>query len=53
MELENIVLSEVSQFRRPKATRFLSYVEYRTLTNISNIVKNSSHQGEITDKRGG
>jgi hypothetical protein len=33
MELENIILSEVSKFRKPKATCFLSYVEYRHNTN--------------------
>jgi hypothetical protein len=32
MELENIMLSEV-RFNRPKATYFLSYVEYRPNTN--------------------
>jgi hypothetical protein len=29
MELENIILSEVSQVQKPKATCFLSYVEYK------------------------
>jgi hypothetical protein len=35
MELENIILSEVRRFRRPKATCFLSYVEYRHNTNTA------------------
>jgi hypothetical protein len=33
MELENIILSDVSIFRRPKATCSLSYVKYRSKTN--------------------
>jgi hypothetical protein len=32
MEVENIILSEASQVRRPKIT-FLLYVDYRTKTN--------------------
>jgi hypothetical protein len=35
MELENIILSEVSRFRRPKVTSFLSYAEYRPKTNTA------------------
>jgi hypothetical protein len=35
MELENIILSEVSQVRKPKATCSLSYVEYRPNTNTA------------------
>jgi hypothetical protein len=42
MELENIILSEVSQVQRAKGP-FLSYVEYRPNINISNIMKNRSH----------
>jgi hypothetical protein len=42
MELENIILSEVASFRKPKAAYFLSYVEYRPNTNTSNIMKNRS-----------
>jgi hypothetical protein len=39
MEMESIILSEVSQARKPMATScFLSYVEYRPNTNISNII---------------
>jgi hypothetical protein len=41
LELENIIFNEVSQFRRPKAAGFLSYVEYRPNTNTRNIIKNS------------
>jgi hypothetical protein len=33
MELENIILTEISRFRRPKATCFPSYVDYRPKTN--------------------
>jgi hypothetical protein len=35
MELENIILSEFSQFRRPKPTCFVSYVENRPNTNTA------------------
>jgi hypothetical protein len=35
MELENILLIEVSRFRRPKTAYFLSYVEYRPNTNTA------------------
>jgi hypothetical protein len=42
MELENIILSELSQVRRPKAACFLSYVEYIPNTNTSSIMKNRS-----------
>jgi hypothetical protein len=33
MELENIILSKVSQVRRPKITCSPSYVDYRPTTN--------------------
>jgi hypothetical protein len=36
--LKSITLSEVSQVQKPKATCFLSYVEYRPITNIRNII---------------
>jgi hypothetical protein len=35
MELENNIFSEVSQVQKPKATCFLSYVEYRSNTNTA------------------
>jgi hypothetical protein len=35
VEVENIILSDVSQFRRPKAACFLSYVKYRHNTNTA------------------
>jgi hypothetical protein len=43
MELENIILSEVSQVQKTKAAYFLSYVENRPNTNRSNITKNRSY----------
>jgi hypothetical protein len=43
MELENIILSEVSQTQKAKAACFLSYVEYWLNTNTSNIMENKSH----------
>jgi hypothetical protein len=52
MELENIVLSEVTRLRKRKAACFLSYVEYRPNTIISNIMKNKSCLGEVTYKSG-
>jgi hypothetical protein len=38
MELENIILSEISQVQKAKTACFLSYVEYRPNINISNIM---------------
>jgi hypothetical protein len=35
VELENIILSEVSQVQRAKVTCFLSYVEYRPNANTA------------------
>jgi hypothetical protein len=35
MELENIILSEVSQVQKAKKSCFLSYVEYRPNTNTA------------------
>jgi hypothetical protein len=35
IELENIILSEVSQVQKAKSLCFLSYVEYRPNTNIA------------------
>jgi hypothetical protein len=42
IELENIILSEVSQVQKAKSTCFLSYMEYRPNKNTSNIMKNRS-----------
>jgi hypothetical protein len=39
MELENIILSEVSQVQKPKVSCFLSHVENRPNKNKSNIYK--------------
>jgi hypothetical protein len=35
IELKNIILSKLIRLRRPKATCFLSYVEYRPKTNTA------------------
>jgi hypothetical protein len=44
IELETIILSEVSQVQKAKSHIFsLSYVEYRPNTNTSNIMKNRLH----------
>jgi hypothetical protein len=37
MKLENIILSEVSQVKKAKATFFLSCVEYRPKTTIAKL----------------
>jgi hypothetical protein len=47
-----IELEKLVRFRRPKAACFLSYVEYGSDTNTSNIMKNRSRQGEVTNERG-
>jgi hypothetical protein len=41
MQLEDIILSEVRQVRKTKATCFLSHVGDRHNTNTSNIMINS------------
>jgi hypothetical protein len=44
---------KLSRFRRPKATCFLSYVEYIPYENTYiNIMKNMSHKEEVTYKKG-
>jgi hypothetical protein len=43
MEVENIILSEVSQLQKVKGHMFLSYVQYIPNTGTNNIVKNKSH----------
>jgi hypothetical protein len=53
MELENIILSEVSQVQKVKGHMFfLIYGDYRPNTNISNIMKNRSCEREVTNRRG-
>jgi hypothetical protein len=54
MELENIVLSEVSQLRRPKITCSPSYVDYRPKTNAV-ILLDIGHtlRGECTQEEEG
>jgi hypothetical protein len=51
IEVENIILSEVSQVQNFKGHIFLSYVDYRPITNISNLMKSRSCLGEVTYKR--
>jgi hypothetical protein len=43
---------KLARFRKPKATCFLSFVEYRPSTNISNTMKNRSCYREVTGDRG-
>jgi hypothetical protein len=50
-ELKNIILSEVSQVRRPKATCFLSYVENRPHAKQQYYKKHNI--GEVTYERVG
>jgi hypothetical protein len=52
MELKNIILSEVSQVQKAKATCFLSYLEYRPNTNTSNIMKTGKAKGRSLMRRG-
>jgi hypothetical protein len=51
---ENIIFNvKLARFRKPKATYFLSYVEYRHNTNTRNIKKNSYAKGrELKEERG-
>jgi hypothetical protein len=43
--------SEVNKVHKAKGHMFLSYAKYKPNTSISNIMKNTSHQGEITNGR--
>jgi hypothetical protein len=43
---------KLARHRKPMATYFLSYVDYRPDTNASNIMKNRLLKGEITYMRG-
>jgi hypothetical protein len=53
MELDNIILSEVSPLQKAKGYIFpLIYVEYRPNTNTCNSMKNRSCQGKVIYKRG-
>jgi hypothetical protein len=51
VKLKNIIIREVSQVQKAKGHMF-SLVEYRPKTSASNVVKNRSRQGEVTDRRG-
>jgi hypothetical protein len=52
MELENIILSEVSQVQKAKVPCFLSYVDYRPNINTSSTMRNKSCQEEVINGRG-
>jgi hypothetical protein len=43
---------KLARFRKPKATSFLLYMDYRPNTNTSNIMKNRPCQGEVPCYRG-
>jgi hypothetical protein len=43
LELENIILREVSQAKRPKITCSLSYVDYRPPQKCSNVIAYGAH----------
>jgi hypothetical protein len=51
MELENIILSDVSQVQKAKAACFLSYVEYNPNTSINNM-KPGHTKGRLHMKEG-
>jgi hypothetical protein len=51
MELENIILSEISQVQKAKSCLFLSNVEYRQY-KFTNFMKNTSCQRESHMKEG-
>jgi hypothetical protein len=42
---------KLARFRKPKASGFLSYIEYRPNTNKSNIMKNRSRKRAVTFER--
>jgi hypothetical protein len=42
VELENIILSSLSQVQKVKASCFLSYVQYKPIISIRNIMKSRS-----------
>jgi hypothetical protein len=41
---------KLARSKKPKATCFLSYVEYRPNTNKRNIMKNRIHKGEVNNR---
>jgi hypothetical protein len=53
MELENIVISEVTRSRKPKAACFPSYMEYRLNKNTSNVIKTGHAKGRSLTGEGG
>jgi hypothetical protein len=52
MELENIIISDISQFQKAKSHRFSLVCEIYTESKYSNLMKNRSHKWEITYERG-
>jgi hypothetical protein len=53
MELENIILGEVSQVQKAKNHMLFSYGDYRPNTNVAILRKNRICKGEVTHTRGG
>jgi hypothetical protein len=47
MELENIILSEVSQAQRPKAAYPPSYADYRAKTNAAILLDMGNTDGRL------
>jgi hypothetical protein len=52
MELENIILSEVSQAQKDRGCMFSLIYGIQTQYKCSNIMKNRAHQGEVTYSSG-
>jgi hypothetical protein len=50
MKLEDFRLSEISQGQKDNSACFLSYVEYRSNTNTSNIVYTEHKSTNVTGK---
>jgi hypothetical protein len=52
VELDNIILGEVSQVRKPKVISFLSYVKYRSNTNLEILWKMGHTEGRSHTREG-
>jgi hypothetical protein len=51
MELENIILTEVSHGQKVKRHMFTLYADYRPKTNAEILWDTGSHEGEASHKR--
>jgi hypothetical protein len=51
MELETIILSEVSQAQKAKVTCSASFADYKSITNVAILLDTVTHSGETIHGR--